>query len=159
MVVDAVDLMAPASRFVCVLGPSGCGKTTLLRLIAGFETADEGRIVQEGKDVTALPPEARDYGIVFQSYALFPNRTVAANVSFGLEATGVPRAARDKRVDELLKLVGLAEHAAKYRTRYQAASSSAWRWLAHLPSRPAYCFSTSRFQPSMQMYGRTCAMN
>ncbi len=113
-VVDAVDLMAPASRFVCVLGPSGCGKTTLLRLIAGFETADEGRIVQEGKDVTALPPEARDYGIVFQSYALFPNRTVAANVSFGLEATGVPRAARDKRVSELLKLVGLAEHAAKY---------------------------------------------
>jgi iron(III) transport system ATP-binding protein len=113
-VVDAVDLRAPASKFVCVLGPSGCGKTTLLRLIAGFETADTGRIVQAGRDVTALPPEARDYGIVFQSYALFPNRTVAGNVSFGLEAIGVARAARETRVSELLKLVGLAEHAAKY---------------------------------------------
>ena len=113
-VVDKVDLDAAASRFVCVLGPSGCGKTTLLRLIAGFETADAGAIEQNGRDVTALPPEARDYGIVFQSYALFPNRTVAANVGFGLEATGVNRPTRTRRVAELLALVGLAEHAAKY---------------------------------------------
>lgn len=113
-VVDTVDLRAPTSKFVCVLGPSGCGKTTLLRLIAGFETADSGRIIQAGNDVTALPPERRDYGIVFQSYALFPNRTVAGNVSFGLEATGVPRAEREKRVSELLRLVGLAEHMGKY---------------------------------------------
>ena len=113
-VVDGVDLDASASRFVCVLGPSGCGKTTLLRLIAGFETADAGTIHQNGRDVTALPPEARDYGIVFQSYALFPNRTVAGNVGFGLEAAGVPKAARVKRINELLALVGLSEHAAKY---------------------------------------------
>jgi iron(III) transport system ATP-binding protein len=113
-VVDSVDLDAAASRFVCVLGPSGCGKTTLLRLIAGFETADAGTIHQNGRDVTALPPEARDYGIVFQSYALFPNRTVAGNVGFGLEAAGVTKDARVKRVTELLALVGLSEHAAKY---------------------------------------------
>lgn len=113
-VVDGVDLEAAPSRFVCVLGPSGCGKTTLLRLIAGFETADEGSIHQNGRDVTVLPPEARDYGIVFQSYALFPNRTVADNVGFGLEATGVEKAARVKRVTELLALVGLSEHASKY---------------------------------------------
>ena len=113
-VVNAIDLVAPASKFVCVLGPSGCGKTTLLRLIAGFESADTGKIIQAGRDVTALPPEARDYGIVFQSYALFPNRTVAGNVAFGLEATGVHRNLRTKRVSELLSLVGLAEHAHKY---------------------------------------------
>lgn len=113
-VVAGVDLNAAASRFVCVLGPSGCGKTTLLRLIAGFEVPDAGTIIQNGIDVTSLPPEARDYGIVFQSYALFPNRTVAANVGFGLEATGVARDARTKRISELLSLVGLSEHAAKY---------------------------------------------
>jgi iron(III) transport system ATP-binding protein len=113
-VVDGVDLDAAASRFVCVLGPSGCGKTTLLRLIAGFETADTGTIHQNGRDVTVLPPEARDYGIVFQSYALFPNRTVAANIGFGLEATGVNKATRGNRVSELLTLVGLTEHASKY---------------------------------------------
>ena len=113
-VVDGVDLDASASRFVCVLGPSGCGKTTLLRLIAGFETADAGTIHQNGRDVTTLPPEARDYGIVFQSYALFPNRTVAGNVGFGLEATGVDKADRVSRVTELLALVGLSEHASKY---------------------------------------------
>lgn len=113
-VVDGVDLDAAASRFVCVLGPSGCGKTTLLRLIAGFETADAGTIHQNGRDVTALPPEARDYGIVFQSYALFPNRTVAGNVGFGLEATGVDKVDRVSRVTELLALVGLSEHATKY---------------------------------------------
>jgi iron(III) transport system ATP-binding protein len=113
-VVDGVDLEAAPSRFVCVLGPSGCGKTTLLRLIAGFEAADAGTIHQNGRDVTVLPPEARDYGIVFQSYALFPNRTVAGNVGFGLEATGVVKAARVKRVSDLLALVGLTEHASKY---------------------------------------------
>jgi iron(III) transport system ATP-binding protein len=113
-VVDSVSLDAAARHFVCVLGPSGCGKTTLLRLIAGFETADGGTIRQNGRDVTALPPEARDFGIVFQSYALFPNRTVAANVGFGLEATGVDKARRQRRVTELLALVGLAEHAEKY---------------------------------------------
>ena len=113
-VVDGVDLDAAASRIVCVLGPSGCGKTTLLRLIAGFETPDGGTIQQNGRDVTLLPPEARDYGIVFQSYALFPNRTVEANVGFGLEATGVDRATRARRISELLSLVGLTSHASKY---------------------------------------------
>jgi iron(III) transport system ATP-binding protein len=113
-VVDSVDLSVAESRFICVLGPSGCGKTTLLRLIAGFEVADAGTIVQNGRDVTTFPPEARDFGIVFQSYALFPNRTVAGNVSFGLEATRMPRGPRDAKTGELLALVGLADHARKY---------------------------------------------
>jgi iron(III) transport system ATP-binding protein len=113
-VVRDVDLDMAAAEFVCVLGPSGCGKTTLLRLIAGFEQADSGRIVQAGRDVTRMPPERRDYGIVFQSYALFPNRTVRGNISFGLEATGVTLEPRNIRIEELLTLVGLNQHANKY---------------------------------------------
>ncbi|MCX7323145.1 MAG: ATP-binding cassette domain-containing protein [Hyphomicrobiales bacterium] len=113
-VVDRLTFDIARSEFVCVLGPSGCGKTTLLRLIAGFETADSGSIAIAGTDVTRLAPEQRDFGIVFQSYALFPNRTVAGNVGFGLEATKVSSAQRHARVAELLALVGLTEHTAKY---------------------------------------------
>jgi iron(III) transport system ATP-binding protein len=113
-VVADVAFELAASEFLCVLGPSGCGKTTLLRLIAGFERADAGSIRQAGRDVTDLPPEARDYGIVFQSYALFPNRSVSGNVAFGLESTGVARAARRSQVADLLTLVGLQDHAGKY---------------------------------------------
>jgi iron(III) transport system ATP-binding protein len=113
-VVRDVTFDIPKSEFVCVLGPSGCGKTTLLRLIAGFEPADSGSIRQDGREIASLPPEARDFGIVFQSYALFPNRTVTANVAYGLEATGMERTDRGVRVGELLALVGLADHAGKY---------------------------------------------
>lgn len=113
-VVADVAFELAASEFLCVVGPSGCGKTTLLRLIAGFERADAGSIRQAGRDIAHLPPEARDYGIVFQSYALFPNRTVSGNVAFGLESTGVARAVRRTRISDLLKLVGLLDHAGKY---------------------------------------------
>ncbi|MGL5362963.1 MAG: ABC transporter ATP-binding protein [Bosea sp. (in: a-proteobacteria)] len=113
-VVDRVALEVAKAEFVCVLGPSGCGKTTLLRLIAGFEQADAGSITMAGVDVTKHRPEERDFGIVFQSYALFPNRTVAGNVGFGLEATGASHAQQRARVAELLALVGLSDHAAKY---------------------------------------------
>ncbi len=113
-VVSDLGFEVAASEFLCVLGPSGCGKTTLLRLIAGFERADGGRIHQAGHDITDLPPEQRDYGIVFQSYALFPNRSVSGNIVFGLESIGTARAQRDQRVKELLELVGLEDHAGKY---------------------------------------------
>ena len=101
-------------EMVSFLGPSGCGKTTLLRAIAGLDPATRGRIVQGGRDVTALPPAARDFGIVFQSYALFPNLTVEKNVGFGLRGAKWPAARRDERVRELIELVGLSAHAAKY---------------------------------------------
>ena len=113
-VVREVAFEVAGGEFVCILGPSGCGKTTLLRLIAGFEHADEGVIRQAGAEVTGLPPERRDFGIVFQSYALFPNRDVAGNVAFGLESVGTPRPERVARVAELLALVGLSAHAGKY---------------------------------------------
>ncbi|MBM3540532.1 MAG: putative 2-aminoethylphosphonate ABC transporter ATP-binding protein [Alphaproteobacteria bacterium] len=109
-----ITLAIAEREFVCFLGPSGCGKTTLLRAIAGLDIQTTGRIVQAGRDVSALPPSARDVGIVFQSYALFPNLTVADNVGYGLVSRGMPREARRARVDELLALVGLTEHRAKY---------------------------------------------
>jgi iron(III) transport system ATP-binding protein len=109
-----VDLAIAKGEFVCFLGPSGCGKTTLLRIIAGLETQTAGRIVQAGRDISVLPPAQRDYGIVFQSYALFPNLTVVDNVAYGLVNRKQPRAEIAKRVEELLKLVGLPGSGPKY---------------------------------------------
>jgi iron(III) transport system ATP-binding protein len=111
---DDVSLTVGRGEFVCFLGPSGCGKTTLLRAIAGLDPQDEGRIVQAGRDISALPPSARDFGIVFQSYALFPNMTVSANIGYGLVSLGRRREQIEARVRELLSLVGLADQAWKY---------------------------------------------
>ncbi len=101
-------------EFVCFLGPSGCGKTTLLRAIAGLDVQSAGRIEQAGRDISLLPVAERDFGIVFQSYALFPNLTVKRNVAYGLEGRGSTRAAVAARVAELLELVGLSEQGDKY---------------------------------------------
>ena len=109
-----VSLGVRQGELVCFLGPSGCGKTTLLRIVAGLEVQSTGRIVQAGRDISRLPPMERDYGIVFQSYALFPNLDVAANVAYGLVNRRMPRAQRDERVRELLALVGLPEAGRKF---------------------------------------------
>ncbi|WP_425406234.1 putative 2-aminoethylphosphonate ABC transporter ATP-binding protein [Hwanghaeella sp.] len=101
-------------EFVCFLGPSGCGKTTLLRAIAGLDVQTSGAIHQAGRDISALPPAQRDFGIVFQSYALFPNLTIFQNVAYGLENARTPRAEVKTRVAELLDLVGLPDQGAKY---------------------------------------------
>jgi iron(III) transport system ATP-binding protein len=106
---DRVSLEVPAGSLVTFLGPSGCGKTTLLRIIAGLETQDEGTIVQGGRDVSRLPAIRRDYGIVFQSYALFPNLTIFDNVAYGLVNRRAGRERIRSRVAELLKLVGLPD--------------------------------------------------
>jgi iron(III) transport system ATP-binding protein len=109
-----IDLDVAEGEFVAFLGPSGCGKTTLLRAVAGLDVQSEGTIEQAGRDISSLPVGRRDLGIVFQSYALFPNLTVAQNVGYGLVNRGMPRAEIRARVDELLSLVGLTEHAAKH---------------------------------------------
>jgi len=109
-----IDLAIRKGEFVCFLGPSGCGKTTLLRVIAGLEQQTRGRVIQDGRDVSALPPAARDYGIVFQSYALFPNLTVAQNIAYGLVNRRKRRAEINARVQELLTLVGLPDAGPKY---------------------------------------------
>ena len=101
-------------EFVCFLGPSGCGKTTLLRAIAGLDIQTSGRILQAGGDISGLPPSQRDFGIVFQSYALLPNLTVAANIGYGLAGGKMSRADIAKRVTELLALVGLSGQETKY---------------------------------------------
>jgi iron(III) transport system ATP-binding protein len=109
-----VDLSVAHGEFVCFLGPSGCGKTTLLRIIAGLEPQTGGRIEQAGRDISEAPPAERDYGIVFQSYALFPNLTVAENIAYGLVNRRQERTAIDARVAELLDLVGLPGQASKF---------------------------------------------
>jgi len=109
-----VSLAIERGELVTFLGPSGCGKTTLLRIIAGLETQDEGAIVQGGRDVSRLPATQRDYGIVFQSYALFPNLTIFANVAYGLVNRRKGQDEIRRRVGELLKLVGLPDAARKY---------------------------------------------
>jgi len=111
---DRISLTVSPGEFVCFLGPSGCGKTTLLRAIAGLDLQDAGRIEMDGRDVSRAPPAARDFGIVFQSYALFPNLTVAANVGYGLVNRRWPRRKVEERVAELLDLVGLPEQGTKY---------------------------------------------
>jgi iron(III) transport system ATP-binding protein len=109
-----IDLSVRQGEMLCLLGPSGCGKTTLLRIIAGLETQSAGRIVQNGRDISLSPPMKRDYGIVFQSYALFPNLTIRDNVAYGLVNRKRPRAETAARVAELLALVGLPDSGAKY---------------------------------------------
>ena len=105
--VDRLDLELPEGELVALLGPSGCGKTTTLRMVAGFETPTEGRILLGDRDVTRLPPERRDCGMVFQNYALFPHMTVAENVAFGLQMRGVAKAEANQRVTRILEKVGL----------------------------------------------------
>jgi putative spermidine/putrescine transport system ATP-binding protein len=105
--VDGVDLDIEQGEFFTLLGPSGSGKTTTLRLIAGFERPDEGRVLLKGVDVTRQPPYARDVNTVFQDYALFPHMSVAGNVGYGLRVKGVRRRVRAQRVDEALEIVRL----------------------------------------------------
>lgn len=104
---DAVDLSINDGEFFSMLGPSGSGKTTCLRLLAGFETPDRGRILLHGQDVSTLPPYARDVNTVFQDYALFPHMTVSENVAYGLMVKGVSEPERSTRVAEALSLVHL----------------------------------------------------
>src|ERR1051325_2339827 len=107
--VRGVDLRVAQGEFVTLLGPSGCGKTTCLRMVAGFVQPDAGRIVIGGRDVTSVTPYRRNTGMVFQSYALFPHKTVAANVAFGLKMRGVTRSEADRRTQEALRLVRLEQ--------------------------------------------------
>src|SRR4029077_21165836 len=131
-----IDLDVAKSEFVCFLGPSGCGKTTLLRAIAGLDPQDEGMIEIAGRDVSHLPPAARDFGIVFQSYALFPNLSVAANVGYGLVNRRAGKAEMNARVAELLALVGLPEQGEKYRVQLPGGQTQRVALARALPPPP-----------------------
>ena len=112
--VQDFNLDVARGEFVSFLGPSGCGKTTTLRMIAGFERPTSGTITVGDKDITNKPPNQRDVGMVFQSYALFPNMTVADNIGFGLKVRKKPKADIDKRVTELLGLIHLEDRGGRY---------------------------------------------
>jgi len=122
---DGLSLEIQPGEFVALLGPSGCGKTTALRIVAGFETADSGSVLVDGKDVSAIPAAKRDMGMVFQSYSLFPNMSALDNVGFGLRLRKLGAGERSARANELLDMVGLTAQARQYRISCRAASSSA----------------------------------
>ena len=103
--VKDMNLDVKEGEFVCFLGPSGCGKTTTLRMIAGFEIPTSGVVRYSGKVINDVIPQKRNFGIVFQSYALFPHMTVSENVGFGLKMRKVQKTQMNKRVDELLEMV------------------------------------------------------
>ena len=111
--VDGVTLDIAHGMTFSLLGPSGCGKTTLLRMAAGFEKPDAGRVLLDGKDITDLPPEQRPVNTVFQNYALFPHLTIRENIAFGLKIKKLPKAEISREVERMLDLVDLTEHADK----------------------------------------------
>jgi putative spermidine/putrescine transport system ATP-binding protein len=111
---DGMSLEIAPGELVALLGPSGCGKTTALRIVAGFETADSGQVLIDGKDVSPVPAARRDMGMVFQSYSLFPNMNALDNVGFGLRMRRTPAPRRRQRAAELLDMVGLSAQARQY---------------------------------------------
>jgi putative spermidine/putrescine transport system ATP-binding protein len=114
VVVDDFNLDIEKGEFVSFLGPSGCGKTTTLRMVAGFEIPTSGKILLDGADITDKAPNQRNVGMIFQSYALFPNMTVAQNIGFGLSVRKESREMTAQRVDEMISLINLEKHATKY---------------------------------------------
>ena len=114
LALDGLTLDIAPGEFVALLGPSGCGKTTALRVLAGLEDPDTGRVEVDGRDITAVPTSARDMGMVFQAYSLFPHMTARQNVEFGLQLRRIPAARRRARAAEMLDLVGLSGEAERY---------------------------------------------
>jgi putative spermidine/putrescine transport system ATP-binding protein len=134
--VDDVDLAVAHGTFVCLLGPSGCGKTTLLRMIAGLEEPSAGRILLDNQDITGLDAHRRDFGMVFQSLALFPHLTVGQNIAYSLRIRGAARTEQRARVDELLELVhlpGFADRAVPQLSGGQRQRVAIARALARSP--------------------------
>ena len=151
--VDDVSLSVERGAFFALLGPSGCGKTTLLRMIAGFETPDSGRIVIDGIDVTGLPPYARPVNMMFQSYALFPHMDVAGNIAFGLRQERMDRRRIAARVEEMLALVQMSGYARRRPHELSGGQRQRVAWRGHWQKCPNCCCSTSHWRRSTASCG------
>ena len=146
-VLNDVNLSVRKGEFVTILGPSGCGKTTLLRLIAGFQTASEGVITIAGKDITQTPPHKRPVNTVFQKYALFPHLNVFNNIAFGLKLKKLPGATIEKKVKQALRMVGMTD----YEDRDVDSLSGGQQQRVALPepssTNPKCCYWTNPLPP------------
>jgi ABC-type Fe3+/spermidine/putrescine transport system ATPase subunit len=139
-----VRLDVQPGEFLTLLGPSGCGKTTTLRMVAGFEAPDEGRVHIGSRDVTTLPTNQRDIGFVFQNYALFPHLTIFENVAYGLRVRGKPDAEIDRAVREVLALVGLAGYEPQFSSQLSGGEQQRVALARAIVIQPGCCCSTSR---------------
>jgi spermidine/putrescine ABC transporter ATP-binding subunit len=135
--VDDVDLTVNKGEFFCLLGPSGCGKTTILRMVAGFELPTAGSIALAGREITGLPPYARDVNTVFQNYALFPNYTVRGNIAYGPQLKKLTAAEIDRRVDEAMALVGLQDLGARLPSQLSGGQQQRVALARALVNRPS----------------------
>ena len=135
--VDGLTLDVPRGAFISLLGPSGCGKTTTLRIVAGFERPNRGDVLIRGQRVTDVPPYRRDYGMVFQNFALFPHLTIADNVAFGLRMRHVERASRSRQVNEALSVVKLAGFENRYPNQLSGGQQQRVALARALVLRPA----------------------
>jgi putative spermidine/putrescine transport system ATP-binding protein len=134
---DGLTLEMEPGELVVLLGPSGCGKTTALRILAGLDTPTGGRVQLGGRDITRVPANKRDMGMVFQAYSLFPHLTVADNVAFGLKLRGVDKRERRSRAGEVLELVGLSEHSNRYATQLSGGQQQRVALARALAIRPS----------------------
>ena len=146
--VDTVDLTVGDGEFFTLLGPSGSGKTTTLRIIAGFERPDAGRVTLGGEDITDEPPYSRDVNTVFQDYALFPHMTVAENVGYGLKVKGVARAERKSQVDEVLRMVRLDGFGGRKPVQLSGGQRQRVALARSIVNRPRSSCSTNRWAHS-----------
>ena len=136
-VLKDISIDIEKGEFICLLGPSGCGKSTLLRIIAGLEDKHGGKIIINDKDMTNSPPESRNFGIVFQSYALFPNMNVYKNIAFGLENKNISKSNIDKKVKEVLEVVELSGYEKKYPSQLSGGQQQRVSIARSLIYRPA----------------------
>jgi ABC-type Fe3+/spermidine/putrescine transport system ATPase subunit len=138
-VLQDIHLQLARGQTLALLGPSGCGKTTLLRSIAGLVATQDGQVQIAGRDVAGLPPQARGIGMMFQSYALFPNLSVRENIDFGPLAQGWTPARTQARTDELLALIELREHAHKHPAQLSGGQRQRVAWRARWRHSPRCC--------------------
>lgn len=157
-VLKDINIEIDEGGFLVLVGPSGCGKSTLLNTIAGLEPITSGDIAINGKSVSGLHPSQRDIAMVFQSYALYPNMTVAGNIAFGMEIRKVPKAERDKSIQEVADILQIGHLLDRKPSQFPVANASVWPWGALWCAIRRFSCSTNHFPISMPNCVSTCAL-